>query len=228
MLFLEQNIKGVCRKFGIDFLELLEDFQAESVHELSILDLEALTEEYKIDLQALLFKPLFRPDYLQERLSRIKLLILDVDGVMTDGGMYFTENGDQFKKFDTKDGRGILNLVKKGFQFGIISSGFKADAVHARAKMLGIQHCHVGLEPKLEILQIWCTEMGLELDEVAMIGDDINDLEIMDAIGFTACPSDAVEVVKNQVDVILSLKGGEGCVREFIDNYIESVPLGTK
>jgi len=228
MLFLEQNIKGVCRKFGIDFLELLEDFQAESVHELSIVDLEALSEEYELDLQALLFKPLFRPDYLQERLSRIKLLILDVDGVLTDGGMYFTENGDQFKKFDTKDGRGILNLVKKDFQFGIISSGFKADAVYARAKMLGIQRCHVGLEPKLDILRSWCAEMGLELDEVAMIGDDINDLEIMDAIGFTACPADAVEVVKRQVDVILSLKGGQGCVREFIDNYIESVPLGTK
>jgi YrbI family 3-deoxy-D-manno-octulosonate 8-phosphate phosphatase len=146
---------------------------------------------------------------------------------MTDGGMYFAESGDQFKKFNTKDGMGIIHLVKKGFQVGIISSGFKDVVVSARAEMLGIQRCYVGREPKIDILKKWCQELNFSLDEIAMIGDDINDLEIMRLIGFKTCPKDAVEVVKKEVDLILSKKGGEGCVREFIDNYLELVPLGS-
>jgi 3-deoxy-D-manno-octulosonate 8-phosphate phosphatase (KDO 8-P phosphatase) len=225
MIFLEQNIKGICQKFGIDFLQLISDFQVDNVYELSISDLEALVEEYEIDLQALLFKPLFKSEILQLKLASIKMLILDVDGVMTDGGMYMTEKGDQIKKFDTKDGRGIIELIKKKFHVVIISSGFKDVGVSARAKMLGIERCYIGLEPKLKILKSWCEELQISLDEVAMIGDDINDLEVMRTIGFSACPADAVENVKQEVDLILSKKGGRGCVREFIDNYLEAKPL---
>jgi 3-deoxy-D-manno-octulosonate 8-phosphate phosphatase (KDO 8-P phosphatase) len=227
MIFLEQNTKGICRKFGLDFNELLADFQVDSIFELGIADLEAFADEYEIDLQSLLFKPLFKTDELTLKLAKIKMLILDVDGVMTDGGMYFAESGDQFKKFNTKDGMGIIHLVKKGFQVGIISSGFKDVVVSARAEMLGIQRCYVGREPKIDILKKWCQELNFSLDEIAMIGDDINDLEIMRLIGFKTCPKDAVEVVKKEVDLILSKKGGEGCVREFIDNYLELVPLGS-
>lgn len=227
MVFLEQNIKGICRKSGIDFNGLLNDFQVESVYELSLADLEALTEEYEIDLQALLFKPLFKTDHLAEKLAKIKMLILDVDGVMTDGGMYFAESGDQFKKFNTKDGLGIISLTKRGFQVGIISAGFRDVGVSARAEMLGIQRCYVGREPKINILTKWCEEMNISMDEIAMIGDDINDLEIMRSIGFKTCPADAVEVVKKEVDLILSKPGGKGCVREFIDNYLENNPLGS-
>jgi len=227
MIFLEQNLKGICQKSGIDFLGLLADFQADSVHELSLSDLEVIAEEYELDLQALLFKPLFKTEHLAAKLAKIKLLILDVDGVMTDGGMYFMESGDHIKKFNTKDGMGIMHLVKRGFQVGIISAGFRGEAIQARAEMLGIQRCYVGREPKIGILQKWCEESGISMDEVAMIGDDINDLEIMRSIGFKTCPADAVEVVKKEVDLILSKRGGEGCVREFIDNYLEIVPLGS-
>ncbi len=227
MIFLEQNTKGICRKFGLDFNELLADFQVDSIFELGIADLEAFADEYEIDLQSLLFKPLFKTDELTVKLAKIKMLILDVDGVMTDGGMYFAESGDQFKKFNTKDGMGIIHLVKKGFHVGIISSGFKDVVVSARAEMLGIQRCYVGREPKINILRKWCAELNFSLDEIAMIGDDINDLEIMRLIGFKTCPKDAVEVVKKEVDLILSKKGGEGCVREFIDNYLEIIPLGS-
>ena len=227
MIFLEQNIKGICRKFGLDYLELFQDFQVDSVFEMGISDLEAFSDEYEIDLQSLLFKPLFKTDELTLKMERIKLLILDVDGVMTDGGMYFAESGDQFKKFNTKDGMGIIHLTKKGFQVGIISAGFKDVGVSERAKMLGIQHCYVGREPKINILNEWCKELNISLDEVAMIGDDINDLEVMKLVGFKTCPKDAVEVVKKEVDLILSKKGGEGCVREFIDNYLEINPLGS-
>ncbi len=227
MIFLEQNTKGICRKFGLDFNELLAEFQVDSIFELGIADLEAFADEYEIDLQSLLFKPLFKTDELTLKLAKIKMLILDVDGVMTDGGMYFAESGDQFKKFNTKDGMGIIHLVKKGFHVGIISSGFKDIVVSARAEMLGIQRCYVGREPKINIIRKWCAELNFSLDEIAMIGDDINDLEIMRLIGFKTCPKDAVEVVKKEVDLILSKKGGEGCVREFIDNYLEIVPLGS-
>ena len=228
MVFLEQNIRGICAKFGLDFESFLGDFQVESVTEIPLVELEAITEEYELDLHALLFKPLFKNEYLTEKLAKIKLLILDVDGVMTDGGMIFSENADQQKKFNTKDGMGIIEVVKKGeVEVGIISSGFTGGLVHKRAEMLGMKRCYVGRDSKISVLESWIEEMQISLEEVAIIGDDINDLSIMRVAGFSACPADAVEVVKKQVDVILSLKGGQGCVREFIDNYLLPAPLGT-
>jgi len=92
--------------------------------------------------------------------------------------------------------------------------------VKARAELLGIQRCYVGRDPKIQILEGYCKEMGIGLENVALVGDDINDLEMIRKIGFSACPSDAVNAVKTQVDIVLSRKGGEGCVREFIDTYL--------
>ncbi|HNL30780.1 MAG TPA: HAD hydrolase family protein, partial [Saprospiraceae bacterium] len=86
--------------------------------------------------------------------------------------------------------------------------------------LLGIQHCHVTQEPKLEVLNRICGDLGIALDEVALIGDDINDLEMMQNIGFSACPADAVNQIKFQSDIVLSKKGGEACVREFVDAYL--------
>jgi YrbI family 3-deoxy-D-manno-octulosonate 8-phosphate phosphatase len=97
--------------------------------------------------------------------------------------------------------------------------------VKARAELLGIQRCYVGRDPKMQILDGFCKEMGITLENVALVGDDVNDLEMIRKIGFSACPSDAVNAVKSQVDVILSKKGGEGCVREFIDTYLLKQPL---
>jgi YrbI family 3-deoxy-D-manno-octulosonate 8-phosphate phosphatase len=171
---------------------------------------------------------MFKSEHISEKVNKIKLLILDVDGVMTDGGMIFSENGDQQKKFNTKDGMGIIETIKSGaVDIGIISSGFTGGLVHKRAEMLGIKRCYVGRDSKLAVLESWIEEMGYTLDQVAIIGDDVNDLTVMRKVGFSACPSDAVELVKKQVDVILSLKGGQGCIREFIDNYLLPVPLGT-
>lgn len=223
MMFLEQNIKGLCAKYGLDFLALLQDFQVDSVFELSVVDLESIAEEYELDLHTLLFSPLFENEYLSEKLRKIKLLILDVDGVMTDGGMYYTENGDQLKKFNAKDGIAILRLTGNKFPVGIISSGFSGEAIRKRAEILGIQRCYVGRAPKMEIIQKWCEELEINLKEVAMIGDDTNDLEVMQHIGFSACPADAVLEVKKQADLALSKKGGQACVREFIDNYFNFV-----
>ena len=224
-MHLEQNIKGLCAKFGVDFNEFLNDLNADNVLELSMFDLQAICEEYEVDLLSLLFKPMFKPALFREKLAQIKLLILDVDGVLTDGGMYVSENGDQQKRFHTHDGMALLHLAKMGVEVGIISSGFTSQIVQSRAALLGIQKCYVGREPKMQILQQWCTEMGIELSQVAIIGDDINDLEIMKNVGLAVCPANAVSIVKSNCHIILAKKGGDGCVREFIDTYLLNEPI---
>jgi len=224
-MHLEQNIKGLCGKFGVDFNEFLNDLNADNVHELSIFDLEAICEEYEVDLHSLLFKPMYKPEKFRKQLGKIKLLILDVDGVLTDGGMYVSENGDQQKRFHAQDGMAIMYLTKSDFQVGIISSGFTNNMVQSRAALLGIQKCYVGRESKIKILQDWCGELQIELSQVAIIGDDINDLEIMRKVGLAICPSNAVNVVKSQSHIILTKKGGDGCVREFIDTYLLKEPI---
>lgn len=220
MIFLEQNIKGLCERNGLDYADFLDELDVDHPNDLSVYDLEAIAEEYAIDLSSLLFRHTFRTSELQTKLKRIKLLILDVDGVMTDAGMYFTDSGDHFKKFNARDGMAIAKLTQSGFQVAIISSGFSAKAVEARAELLGIQHCSVNKEPKIERLKALCASLNISLDQVAMIGDDINDLGIFEVCGFAACPSDGVPVVKKNVDLVLSEKGGQGCIREFVDEYL--------
>jgi YrbI family 3-deoxy-D-manno-octulosonate 8-phosphate phosphatase len=225
MLLLEQNIRGICDRFGIEFADLLADMDVDEVNELTIYDLEAIAEEYDVDLYSLLFKPVFIPVVFKEKLARIKLLVLDVDGVMTDGGMYFDPDGRQSKKFNTKDGLSILHLTRSGFDVAIISSGFEGGAVQARAAMLGIQHVSVNREPKIERLDRLMAQLGIGHDQVAIIGDDVNDIGVMRKVGFVAVPADAVQVVKQVADVVLNTNGGQGCVREFIDNYLLDNPI---
>jgi 3-deoxy-D-manno-octulosonate 8-phosphate phosphatase (KDO 8-P phosphatase) len=221
-MILELNIKGLCKTHGIKFDDFLADLDVDNVHELSIYDLEAICEEYELDLQALLFKPLFSQASLDKKIQKLKMLILDVDGVLTDGGMYVSEKGDQMKRYHTHDGLALLELGKsKKLTLGILSSGFTEHMVQDRATLLGIEHVYVGREPKLDILNTWCTELGYSLDEVAIIGDDLNDLPVMQAVGLAVCPASAVSKVKSVADIILSRKGGDACVREFIDNYLQ-------
>ncbi len=221
-MILELNIKGLCKTHGIKFDDFLADLDVDNVHELSIYDLEAICEEYELDLQALLFKPLFSQASLDKKIQKLKMLLLDVDGVLTDGGMYVSEKGDQMKRYHTHDGLALLELGKtKKLELGIISSGFTEHMVQDRAALLGIEHVYVGREPKLDILNTWCAELGYSLDEVAIIGDDLNDLPLMQAVGLAVCPASAVSKVKSVADIILSRKGGDACVREFIDNYLQ-------
>ncbi len=155
-----------------------------------------------------------------QKLKDIKMLILDVDGVMTDGGMYYTESGDEFKKFNTKDGIAIKALTKKGFAVGIISNGINKKLINSRAKLLGIQHVYVGTDEKIKVLQAWIKKIKIKPSQIAYIGDDVNDIAVMQSIGFTACPADAMQSVKSQVNHILQQKGGQGCVREFCDTFL--------
>jgi len=153
----------------------------------------------------------------------IKFLVLDVDGVMTDGGMYYSESGDEFKRFNTKDGMAIRHLTKSGFNVAFLSSGKNQAIVRNRAVLLGVEHVYVGFEEKLGILEAWRVQLGLEWNEISYIGDDVNDAVVMQKVGLAACPSDAVDYIKSIATVHLKNKGGEACVREFIEHYIREI-----
>ena len=150
----------------------------------------------------------------------IKFLVLDVDGVLTDGGLYYSESGDEFKKFNAKDGMGIKLAMKNGIDVAFLSAGSTKNIIQNRAKTLGIDRVFVGSRPKLQVLIKWCRELELSMENVAYVGDDINDLEVMDAVGFSGCPADAVEAVKLKANVVLNRKGGDACVREFVDQHL--------
>lgn len=150
----------------------------------------------------------------------IKLLLLDVDGTLTDGGVYVTASGDQFKRYNAKDGMGIKLAEKAGIKVGIISHSFVTEMVTTRAKDLGLKYVYVGQKPKMDILKSWMKDLNLDKQEVAFIGDDLNDKEIMQYVGQSACPADAVDQIKAISTIVLSKNGGHGAVREYIDNYL--------
>lgn len=158
-----------------------------------------------------------------EKLSKkIKLFISDVDGTLTDSGMYYSESGDELKKFNTRDGMGFQLLHELGIKTGIITSE-NTHIVANRAKKLKIDFLIQGKRDggKLEAAKEICDKEGVLLNEVAYIGDDRNCYELLSAVGIRACPADACEMVKG-IDGIYQMKkkGGEGCVREFIELLI--------
>lgn len=152
--------------------------------------------------------------------SPIRFLVLDVDGTLTDGGMYISESGDEFKRFNTKDGMAIKHLTRQGFPVAFLSSGLGKVMVQRRADMLGVTHCFVGEGRKFPVLDGWRASLGLQWEEIAYVGDDINDLECMAAVGLSACPADAHPQVLQQAQVTLERSGGQACVREFIDRFL--------
>lgn len=154
------------------------------------------------------------------QLDNIKLLVLDVDGTMTDAGVYILEDGTQFKKFNARDGIGIKLARKAGIEVGIISHSLVTTMVEARANMLGLEYYYIGQDEKLKVLKKWMEELDINLEQVAFIGDDVNDIEIMEAVGTAACPADALPPVKAISHIQLTKKGGEGCVREFVDGWL--------
>ena len=147
----------------------------------------------------------------------IKMLIFDVDGVMTDAGMYYSESGEESKRFNSRDGLAIRNLNKLGWKTGIISHGININLIKRRAELLGISHVYAGNRPKTDVMAEWCNELNLSFSQIAFIGDDINDLPIIRVVGFSACPADALNAVKKEVNMVLSSRGGDGAIREWID-----------
>jgi len=182
-------------------------------------DLVKLSDHFGYSIDILLKRNLQLMDSLT--FSNIQLLVLDIDGVMTDGGMYYTEKGDEFKRFDTRDGVAIRRLAKNGFKVGIISSGFLKNIIQNRADLLGIKFVHTGQDPKIETLKRWSKELKIKMENIAFIGDDLNDKAVMEAVGVSACPADAEDAIKKIASIILRKKGGHGCIREFVDHYLK-------
>lgn len=219
-MLLQQNIKILCEKEGVSEGSLFSNLgiNKQSVMELNPTELNTIAQYFGLNIDHLVNKNVAF-DVIAAQ-ADIKLLILDIDGVMTDAGMYFTENGDQIKKYNAKDGMAIIHLTKNNFPVGVISSGFSDNMIRQRMEMLKIPKFHVGRNPKIEVLQGWMDEMGITIKNVAFIGDDINDLEIMQQCGLAICPNNAVKAIQNIAHIILTRNGGDACVREYIDTYL--------
>lgn len=151
--------------------------------------------------------------------SRFKLVLTDIDGVWTDGGMYYDQEGNELKKFHTYDSAGILWCRMLEIKTGILT-GETTDIVKRRAEKLKVDYLFQGTKNKLEIVENLCKELSIDVSEVAYLGDDLNDMELLHAVGFSACPASAPKYVRKIVDQVLSKKGGEGVFREFVEDHI--------
>ena len=150
----------------------------------------------------------------------IKLVLLDVDGTLTDGGIYRGNNGEELKRFNVKDGYAIVNAQKLGIEFGIIT-GRKSELVEIRAKELKIKYLYQGISEKTVILEEIIKKDSLSKEEIAYMGDDLNDLLIMKQVGLSGTPKDAVDEVIQVADFVSKKNGGSGAVREFIEHILK-------
>lgn len=148
-----------------------------------------------------------------------KLFITDIDGVWTDGGMYYTADGDVMKRFSVKDGWGVIFLRHLNIPVAIMT-GENTPIVAQRAKKLKIERCYLGVKDKLSLASELCNELGITLRDVAFIGDDINDLPLLREVGFSGCPANTPFYMKGQVRYIGEKKGGEGAFREFVETIL--------
>ena len=147
------------------------------------------------------------------RAKRLKLMIFDVDGVLTDGSLYFTDAGTEIKVFNARDGHGLRMLLAEGVTLAIIT-GRKAACVAWRMKNLGIEHVYQGIGDKLAAFHELIAKLGIEACEAGFMGDDVIDLQVMAACGFSAAPSDCCELNRQRADYVASRPGGRGAARE--------------
>lgn len=153
---------------------------------------------------------------VKEPEKKIKMFLTDCDGCLTDGGMYYSEQGDELKKFNTKDGQGLALLKQKGIVTGIVT-GESRDLNRRRVEKLGLDEYFPGAKDKLSIVKGLCEKYQITLEEVAYVGDDLGDFELLGQVGMSFAPADAEDVVKDVVKIITRKKGGEGVIREAIN-----------
>jgi 3-deoxy-D-manno-octulosonate 8-phosphate phosphatase (KDO 8-P phosphatase) len=158
---------------------------------------------------------------IERRASRIKLLLMDCDGVLTDGRLWLTENGDEQKSFNTKDGLGLALLHRAGLRSGVIS-GRKSIAVERRAQELGIEYLRQGDEQKTAAFEEVLRLAGVNEDEVAFIGDDLSDIPLMQRSELAVAVADAVEEARALAHYVTRAEGGHGAVREVVEIILKS------
>lgn len=160
-----------------------------------------------------------RNNVLFDKKKEIKMFLTDCDGCLTDGGMYYSEFGDELKKFNTKDGVGFALLRERGIVTGIIT-GEDVNLNRRRAEKLKLDIFVANCNDKMTMVEKLCDEYGITLKEVAYVGDDINDLEVMKKVGYGCCPADAIPDIREAAKYIASAKGGEGAIREIVNNIV--------
>ncbi|WP_367566866.1 HAD hydrolase family protein [Lacrimispora sp.] len=156
----------------------------------------------------------------QDNIPLIRMFLTDCDGCLTDGGMYYSEKGDELKKFNTRDGMGFSLLRQRGIITGIITSE-SVDLNRRRAEKMGLDILKVGCRDKSSMVKQLCQQYKIDLENVAYVGDDINDLEVIEMVGFGCCPANAVPVVRESADYVAETRGGEGVIREVIDKLLK-------
>ncbi|MDR3056688.1 MAG: HAD-IIIA family hydrolase [Prevotella sp.] len=149
-------------------------------------------------------------------MKKIELVLTDIDGVWTDGGMYYDQTGNEWKKFHTYDSAGVLFCHEIGIPVGIIT-GEETEIVKRRADKLKIDYLYQGVKDKLKVASTLCAKLNINLENVAYIGDDINDIELLKSVGYSACPDNAFPIIKELVHYVTERKGGEGAFREFVE-----------
>jgi YrbI family 3-deoxy-D-manno-octulosonate 8-phosphate phosphatase len=163
---------------------------------------------------------------LIEKLKNIKLLVLDVDGTLTNSQVYYSKNGEELKAFSIRDGMGIELWHRAGFQCAILTSE-SSPIVEARAKKLKFEYIVLGSRNKKQDLEDLSVKSGIKLAEIAYVGDDVNDLQALEIAGVSACPADSVDIVCDIVDYVCKNNGGGGAVRELIDLILKSQEKAT-
>jgi 3-deoxy-D-manno-octulosonate 8-phosphate phosphatase (KDO 8-P phosphatase) len=152
-----------------------------------------------------------------DRAGRVRLLLMDCDGVLTDGRLYFTADGEEMKVFNVRDGQGLASWHAAGFESGIVSGRGGREIIMKRAIELGVKYTHTGSKNKVaDVLEIF-GEAGVDKDEVAFMGDDLGDLEAMKLVGFPVAVGDAIGEVRAAAAYITTRKGGRGAIREVTD-----------
>lgn len=152
--------------------------------------------------------------------NRIKLILTDIDGVWTDGGMYYDQEGNEWKKFHTYDSAGVLFAHRAGIPVGILT-GECTRIVERRAEKLKIDYLFQGVTDKLDMARKLCDKLGISLEEVAYIGDDINDVALLQHVGVSGVPASAPSYILRLATIPLSKRGGEGVFREFVETILQ-------
>lgn len=155
--------------------------------------------------------------HLKEKAEKIKVILTDVDGVLTDTGIYYGQDGEVLKRFSIRDGMGVERLRKYASIETIIITGENSATVKTRAEKLKIQEFYLGVKKKEEVFEIIKKKSGFEKENIAYIGDDSNDFEIMQLCGFTATPADGMKFIKDISDYVCETKAGYGAFREFAE-----------
>lgn len=153
---------------------------------------------------------------LRKRARRVQIFLTDCDGCLTDGGMYYTEKGDELKKFNTKDGMAFKLLQSRGILTGIVT-GENVELNRRRAEKMNMDIFLPGVDDKLSAILDVCRNRGITLDSVLYVGDDLNDLNVVKKVGISCCPFDATREIKKNVDYVSYKNGGNGLIREIFD-----------